>query len=81
MTVRDFLKVLSDNCIPDDAVLWSDCDWEVYATRIRAVYYCKEDNIIALAQDDDSPIRMPDDWMINEHERKRKWVLIKEAML
>jgi len=58
MTIKEFISILQSNNIPDDAILMSDCDWEIHATTIGAVYYCKEENIIALTQNDAYPIRM-----------------------
>ncbi len=76
MTIKEFISILQSNNIPDDAILMSDCDWEIHATTIGAVYYCKEENIIALTQNDAYPIRMPDDWTEETSKRVRKWVLL-----
>lgn len=78
MTVKKLIDILSNNNIPEDAKIWSDCKWELHATQIEGVYYCTEENLIAFTQDGESHIRMPDDWKVDSDKRTRKWVKLEE---
>lgn len=57
MTKDELIEILSDNRIPNDAVIMSDSGWECDPTDIGGIWYNKDKNLVVLTQGGDFELK------------------------